>query len=57
MAYGNFESCFKLSEIFNITGRVLPVTLESESYCKIKKWKYYKGESKIPKEVRKQKVK
>lgn len=57
--YGNFETAvYKLSEIFNITGRVLPVTLESiDLIAKLKNGNIIKGESKIPKEVRKQKSK
>ena len=57
--YGNFETAvYKLSEIFNITGRVLPVTLESiDLIAKLNNGNIIKGESKIPKEVRKQKSK
>lgn len=57
--YGNFETAvYKLSEIFNITGRVLPVTLESiDLVAKLSNGNIIKGESKIPKEVRKQKSK
>ena len=57
--YGNFETAvYKLSEIFNITGRVLPVTLESiDLVAKLSNGNTIKGESKIPKEVRKQKSK
>lgn len=55
--YGNFETAvYKLSEIFNITGRVLPVTLESiDLIAKLKNGNVIKGESKIPTEVRNQK--
>lgn len=55
--YGNFEiAVYKLSEIFNITGRVLPVTLESiDLIAKLNNGNIIKGESKIPREVRKQK--
>lgn len=57
--YGNFETAvYKLSEIFNITGRVLPVTLESiDLIAKLNNGNIIKGESKIPKEVRIQKSK
>lgn len=56
--YGNFETAvYKLSEIFNITGRVLPVTLDSiDLIAKLKNGNIIKGESKIPKEARKQKT-
>ncbi|MEG0857097.1 MAG: YvcK family protein [Terrisporobacter sp.] len=54
--YGNFETAvYKSSEIFNITGRVLPVTLDSiDLIAKLKNGNIIKGESKIPKEARKQ---
>ena len=57
--YGNFETAvYKLSEIFNITGRVLPVTLQSiDLIAKLNNGNIIKGESKIPREVRKQKSK
>lgn len=57
--YGNFEmAVYKLSEIFNITGRVLPVTLESiDLVAKLSNGNIIKGESRIPREVRKQKSK
>ena len=57
--YGNFETAvYKLSEIFNITGRVLPVTLESiDLMAKLNNGNIIKGESKIPRQVRKQKSK
>lgn len=57
--YGNFETAiYKLSEIFNITGRVLPVTLQSvHLIAKLRNGNTIKGESKIPREVRKQKSK
>lgn len=57
--YGNFETAvYKLSEIFNITGRVLPVTLESiDLVAKLNNGNVIKGESTIPKEVKKQKSK
>lgn len=52
--YGNFETAvYKLSEIFAITGRVLPVTLEDVNLiAKLKNGNIVKGESAIPKEVR-----
>lgn len=55
--YGSFETAvYKLSEIFNITGRVLPVTLESiDLIAKLNNGSVIKGESKIPREVRNQK--
>lgn len=55
--YGNFETAvYKLSEIFNITGRVLPVTLQSvDLIAKLRNGNIIRGESKIPREVRKQK--
>ena len=57
--YGNFEmAVYKLSEIFNITGRVLPVTLENiDLIAKLNNGNIVKGESKIPTEERKQKRK
>lgn len=55
--YGNFETAvYKLSEIFNITGRVLPVTLNSiDLIARLENGNIIKGESKIPKESRRQK--
>lgn len=52
--YGNFETAvYKLSEIFAITGRVLPVTLEDVNLvARLKNGKIIKGESAIPKEVK-----
>ncbi len=57
--YGNFETAvYKMSEIFNITGRVLPVTLESiDLIAKLENGNVVRGESKIPTQVRKQKSK
>lgn len=57
--YGNFETAvYKLSEIFNITGRVLPVTLDSiDLIAKLNNGNIVIGESKIPREVRKQESK
>ena len=51
--YGNFETAvYKMSEIFAITGRVLPVTLQDINLiAKLKNGKLIKGESSIPKEV------
>lgn len=57
--YGNFETAvYKLSEIFNITGRVLPVTLDSINLiAKLNNGNIITGESKIPREVREQRSK
>lgn len=54
--YGNFEvAVYKMSEIFAITGRVLPVTLEDINLtARLKNGNIVKGESRIPKEVKKQ---
>lgn len=56
--YGNFETAvYKMSEIFNITGRVLPVTLEDVKLkAKFKDGYEVKGESIIPKEARARKT-
>ena len=55
--YGNFETAvYKMSEIFAITGRVLPVTLENVNLiARLKNGNIVKGESRIPKEVKYQK--
>ena len=55
--YGNFETAvYKMSEVFAITGRVLPVTLEDVNLiAKLKNGNIIKGESRIPVEVRSQK--
>ncbi len=52
--YGNFETAvYKMSEIFAITGRVLPVTLEDITLvANLKNGNLVKGESTIPKEVK-----
>lgn len=54
--YGNFEvAVYKLSEIFAITGRVLPVTLQDINLiARFKNGNIVKGESSIPKEAKKQ---
>lgn len=54
--YGNFEvAVYKMSEIFAITGRVLPVTLEDiKLIAQLKNGNKVKGESIIPKEVKNQ---
>lgn len=56
--YGNFEvAVYKLSEIFAITGRVLPVTLEDINLiARLKNGNVVKGESSIPKEAKEQKT-
>lgn len=56
--YGNFEvAVYKLSEIFAITGRVLPVTLEDINLtAQLKNGSIIKGESRIPIEAKKQKT-
>lgn len=56
--YGNFEvAVYKLSEIFAITGRVLPITLEDVNLiAQLKNGSIIKGESSIPKEAKKQKT-
>ena len=55
--YGNFETAvYKMSEIFAITGRVLPVTLENINLiARLKNGSLVKGESRIPVEVKLQK--
>ncbi len=55
--YGNFETAvYKMSEIFAITGRVLPVTLQNVNLtAKLKNGSVVKGESRIPIEVKSQK--
>ncbi|CEI71653.1 MULTISPECIES: gluconeogenesis factor YvcK family protein [Romboutsia] len=52
--YGNFEvAVYKMSQIFAITGKVLPVTLEDINLvAKLKDKSIVKGESNIPKEVK-----
>ena len=52
--YGNFEvALYKMSQIFAITGKVLPVTLNDINLiAKLKNGKIVKGESRIPKEVK-----
>lgn len=57
--YGNFETAvYKMSEVFAITGRVLPVTLEDVNLiAKLSNGNVIKGESKIPEEVKNQKSK
>ena len=57
--YGNFETAvYKIGQIFAITGRVLPVTLENiDLIATLENSQVVKGESTIPKEVRKQKCK
>lgn len=54
--YGNFETAvYKMSEIFAITGRVLPVTLENITLvAHLKNGNLINGESTIPKEVKAQ---
>lgn len=54
--YGNFEvAVYKMSQIFAITGKVLPITLEDINLiAKLKNGKFIKGESSIPQEVKKQ---
>ncbi len=56
--YGNFEvAVYKMSEIFAITGKVLPVTLSDvKLVAHLKNGKMIKGESRIPKAVRKEKT-
>lgn len=56
--YGNFEiAVYKMSQIFAITGRVLPITLEDiKLVAKLKNGNIVKGESIIPKEVKNQKT-
>ena len=50
--YGNFEvALYKMSQIFAITGKVLPVTLNDINLiAKLKNGKIVKGESRIPKD-------
>ena len=52
--YGNFEvALYKMSQIFAITGKVLPVTLNNINLiAELKNGKIVKGESKIPKQVK-----
>ena len=52
--YGNFEvALYKMSQIFAITGKVLPVTLSDINLiAQLKNGKKVKGESKIPKQVK-----
>ena len=52
--YGNFEvAVYKMSEVFAITGKVLPVTLNDVNLvAHLKNGKIIKGESKIPQSVR-----
>ncbi|SHH17875.1 gluconeogenesis factor YvcK family protein [Tepidibacter thalassicus] len=54
--YGNFEiAVSKISEIFAVTGKVFPVTTEDiKLIAKLKNGNIIKGESLIPKEVKKQ---
>ena len=54
--YGNFEvAVYKMSQIFAITGKVLPITLEDINLiAKLRNGKFIKGESSIPQEVKKQ---
>ena len=56
--YGNFEvALYKMSQIFAITGKVLPVTLKNINLiAELKNGKIVKGESKIPEEVKKYKT-
>ena len=56
--YDNFEiAVYKMSEIFAITGKVLPVTLSDINLvAHLKNGEIIKGESKIPIEVKKQKT-
>ncbi len=56
--YGNFETAvYKMSEIFAITGRVLPVTLEDINLVAyLENGDLAKGESNIPNQVRRQKT-
>lgn len=56
--YGNFEvALYKMSEIFAITGKVLPVTLNNINLiAELKNGKIVKGESRIPKEVKNDKT-
>ncbi|HSQ89730.1 gluconeogenesis factor YvcK family protein [Romboutsia sp.] len=55
--YGNFEiAIYKMSQIFAITGRVLPVSLEDiKLIAQLKNGNRINGESIIPKEVKNQK--
>jgi uncharacterized cofD-like protein len=54
--YGNFETAvYKMSEIFAITGRVLPVTLQNvDLIAKLNNGNVIKGESAIPVQSKKQ---
>lgn len=55
--YGNFETAvYKMSEVFAITGRVLPVTLEDINLvAELENKNIVKGESSIGNQVKKQK--
>ena len=57
--YGNFEvAVYKMSEIFAITGKVLPVTLtDINLVAKLENGKIVKGESKIPEVVKNENTK
>ena len=52
--YGNFEvALYKMSQIFAITGKVLPVTLSNINLiAELENGKKVKGESKIPEQVK-----
>ena len=56
--YGNFEvALYKMSEIFAITGKVLPVSLDNINLiAELKNGEIVKGESKIPIECKKGKT-
>ena len=56
--YGNFEiALYKMSQIFAITGKVLPVSLDDINLiAELKNGKIVKGESKIPKQCKKDKT-
>ena len=56
--YGNFEiALYKMSQIFAITGKVLPVSLDDINLiAELKNGKIVKGESKIPIECKKGKT-
>ncbi|MDU3335702.1 gluconeogenesis factor YvcK family protein [Paraclostridium bifermentans] len=57
--YGNFETAvYKMSEVFAITGRVLPVTLEDINLiANLDNGNIVRGESNIPNQVRSQNTK
>lgn len=57
--YGNFEvAVYKMSEIFAITGKVLPVTLtDINLVAELENGNIVKGESKIPEVVKKENTK